>query len=118
MIRNGLLALAAFGLAGCASAAAPSDMAGRDCFRARSVTGYQVVDDHTVQVRVGTSRRYNLTMFEHTRGLDAGIGATLRSQSGFVCEGEALSVELIGGQLRRSYGVSNVTRVADEPARS
>lgn len=118
MIRKGFLALTALGLAGCASAASTTDTADRDCFQTRSVTGYEIVDSNTVLIRVGTERRYHLTTFERTNGLDFGFGATIRSPRGFVCEGSGSSVEIIGGRPQRSYGVRAVTRAPDEPPRT
>lgn len=115
MIRYGFLALVALGLAGCASAAAQGAAAERDCFRTRSVTGYEIVDSRTIRVRIGTERRYDLTTFENTSGLDFGFGATISSRTGFVCEGDSANVEITGGRPQRTYGVRNVTRAPDEP---
>ena len=91
MTRSAAL-LAACALAGCAQetgqpAAAASG--GRECFNARSVSGFTAVDDDTVDVQVGSRRYYRL----ETAGVCLnvnwvnGVALVARSGSSFICQG-------------------------------
>jgi len=123
-MRMALLAAAGLILAACAqtgteagtgtdtaSAAAP---AGRDCFRNDDVAGFNVVDDRTVSLSIGT-RRYLLTTNFNTRDLDWGQQIGLRSSTGWICTGNGLGVEIIGGQPRRTYFVTSIARAPEPP---
>jgi hypothetical protein len=116
MLRIGLFASAALFLAACASTEDAAAQSGeRDCFRSGNVTGFNVIDRNTIQVRVGVSRRYIFTTNWPTTNLDFSQRIGLRSSTGFICTGNGLGVEIIGGQPSASYPVASITR-APEPA--
>jgi hypothetical protein len=116
MSRISLFAAAAIALAGCASAGEQS-AAGpdRDCFRSASVTGFNVIDRNTIQVNVGASRRYLLTTNWATANLDYSEHIAIRSTTGYVCTGNGLGVEIVGGEPVTSYPIQSVAR-APEPS--
>lgn len=115
MLRVSIFASALL-LAGCASTeGANTPAAGdRDCFRSGSVSGYNVVDRNTLEVRVGVSRRYILTTNWPTTNLDFSQRIAIRSASGFICTGNGLGVEIIGGQPSATYPIQSIAR-APEP---
>lgn len=115
MMRNGILALAALALSGCATEGATAPTGGRDCFSANSVNGYNVIDDRHVEVRVGASDRYILTTMWNARDLDWTERVAIRSTTSFICTGNGLGVEIIGGDPQRTYPISAIER-APEPA--
>lgn len=116
MIRH-FIAAAAFALLGaCASqgeqtASAPAD---RDCFRADDIFGYGIVDDHSVDVRVGT-RHYIFTTTWNARDLDWSQQLAIRSTTNWICTGNALGVEIIGGQPPRTYPIQSIARAPEAP---
>jgi hypothetical protein len=116
MLRIGLFASALF-LAGCA--AVGEDAAGvtadRECFNSVSVTGFNVIDRNTVEVRVGANRRYRLTTSWPTTHLDFREHIALRSTTGQICTGNGLGVEIIGGDPVQTYPIQSIAR-APEPA--
>jgi hypothetical protein len=89
--------------------------ADRDCFRSESVSGFNVVDRNTVDVRVGASRRYRLTTNWPTTNLDFRERMGLRSTTGLICTGNGLGVDIIGGDPVQTYPVQSIAR-APEPA--
>lgn len=117
-----LAAAAAVTLAACstttetttASNAAPAN---RDCFRNEDIFGYGIVDDHTVSVRAG-SRRYLLTTNWNARDLDWTQSIAIRSTTSWICTGNGLGVEVIGGEPVRSYPINSITRAPEEPVPS
>lgn len=111
-----LAAAAALTLAACASDGAPepTPAGDRDCFNADSVRGYNLVDENHVDIRVGANRHYVLTTDWNARDLDWTHAIAIRSTSGFICTGNGLGVELIGGDPRRTYHVTNIARAPDE----
>lgn len=118
-----LAAAAAFTLAACASDGVnpqqPADaQAQRDCFRNENVNGYNLIDDHHVQIRVGANRRFILTTDWNANDLDWTHAIAIRSTSGLICTGNGLGVELIGGDPRRTYNVTNIARAPDETPNS
>lgn len=120
IVRASLFAAALLGLAACAT---PSDSAGlsgeRDCFHAQSVSGYSVVDDHNVRVRVGPSRSYTLHTSWNVNDLDWTQAIALRSDNSFICTGNAFGrVELIGGQQGRTFPIQTITRDPDPPGQT
>lgn len=117
MLRTTLLALAAaLTLGACATpeetAAAPD---GRDCFRNDDIFGYGVVDDHTIDVRAN-GRHYLMTTSWNARELDWTQQIAIRSATGWICTGNGLGVEIIGGDPPRRFPVNSVARRPDEPA--
>ena len=85
--------LGACALAGCAQQpAGPPAVAasgGRECFSARSVSGFTAVDDDTVDVQVGSRRYYRLETAGVCLNVNWATGAALvaRSGSSFICQG-------------------------------
>jgi len=119
MIRSALLATAALALSACASTAtenADATPSGRDCFRAESVSGYSVIDEHNIRVTVGASRTYTLTTTWNVNDLDWSNAIALRSPTSWVCEGRTPGVEVTGGPLQRTFPIQSVTRDPPPPA--
>ncbi|HET9232029.1 MAG TPA: DUF6491 family protein [Vitreimonas sp.] len=116
MLRIGLFA-SALVLAACGTVG--EDVAGvtadRECFNSVSVTGFDVIDRNTVEVRVGASRRYRLTTNWPTTNLDFREHIGLRSTTGMICTGNGLGVEIIGGDPVQTYPIQSIAR-APEPA--
>jgi hypothetical protein len=115
MRRMGI-AIAAVALAGCASASDTGQSAGAsdDCFRARDVRGYSVIDSTHVGISVGASRRYILTTTWNANDLDWTTAIAIRTATGRICTGNGLGVELIGGQPRRTFPIVSVERAPDD----
>jgi hypothetical protein len=117
-IRTVLLAAAAASLAACATeqSASTNPSADRDCFRANSVSGYSVIDEHNVRVRVGPSRSYTMHTNWNVNDLDWTLAIALRSDNGWVCTGNVFGqVELVGGTLGRTFPIQTVTRDPPPP---
>jgi hypothetical protein len=115
MMRIGIFASALF-LASCSTMGedAAGVAADRECFRSVSVTGFDVIDRNTVEVRVGASRRYRLTTNWPTTNLDFRERIGLRSTTGQICTGNGLGVDIIGGDPVQTYPVQSIAR-APEP---
>lgn len=103
-------------LAACATTEATDrqSASSRDCFNSDQVSGYSVVDDHNIAVSIGASRRYILTTNWNARDLDWTQAIAIRSATGRICTGNGLGVDLIGGDPRRTYPVSQVARAPDD----
>lgn len=116
MLRMSLFASVLL-LTACATAAEESASAAgeRDCFNSEVVSGYTVIDRHSIEVRVSPSRRYILTTDWATNNLDFSEHVALRSATGRICTGNGLGVEIIGGSPVRNYPVQSVAR-APQPA--
>ncbi len=95
------------------AAAPPAD---RDCFNTRMVNGYNYIDENHIGISVGANRRYILTTMFNAHDLDWTQQIALRSTSNWICTGNGLGVELIGGQrpIIRNYPVSAIERAPDE----
>ena len=116
MKRMGIAVVAALALSACATSESTQNSAARDCFRAEDVSGYSVIDDHNIGVRVGASRNYVLSTSWNARNLDWTHAIAIRSSAGFICTGNGLGVEIVGGEPRQHYPVNNITRAAtDQP---
>ncbi len=119
MLRIPILA-AALALSACASPEGAADQTaaapeGRDCFNSDMVNGYSYVDDRHVSVRVGANREYTLTTMFNARDLDWTHVIAIRSTSGWICTGNGLGVEIIGGDHpRRTYPITAIERAPDE----
>jgi hypothetical protein len=117
-VKAALLIAAAFALSACGTTQQTSGdpASGSDCFRAEQASGYEVIDDHNIRVRVNPSRSYTLHTTWNANDLDWTTRIALRSDSGWVCTGNARGgVELIGGQLNRTFPVSTITRDPPPP---
>ena len=109
MKPRALLALA-IAASACASAPSTGDAQARDCFRAMDVDGYGIVDQSHVRVTVSPRRDYILTLHQDTRNLDWATTIAIRSATSFVCTGNGLGVELIGGDPSLHYPIANIER--------
>lgn len=107
------IAIAALALTACAGTPAPS---GRECFKAERASGFTLVDDHTLHIRVGASRNYALTTRSSLRDLDFERAIALRARpAGWVCVGTNPGAEIIGGEpFERTWIVETVTRIERE----
>ena len=112
MLRNLLLAAAALSLAACASTETASSgaAADRDCFRAMDVSGYGVLDEHRIRVTIAPQREYYLTIRQNTRDLDWAHAIAIRSTTSFICVGNGLGVQLMGGDPPFPYPVTLIER--------
>ena len=116
MLRTAILA-AALVLGACATQEAADQTtppADRDCFNASTVNGYSYVDENHIAVSVGANRRYILTTLFNARDLDWTQAIGLRSTSSWICTGNGLGVEVIGGRPQRTYPISGIERGPDE----
>jgi len=102
MLRTTLLAVAAaLALAACATpeeTASAGPPEGRDCFRSADIFGYGVVDDHTIDIRDWTQQ------------------IAIRSTTGWICTGNGLGVEIIGGDPPRRFPVNGIQPRPEAPA--
>lgn len=119
MLRTTLLAFAAaLALAACATpeeTASAGPPEGRDCFRSADIFGYGVVDDHTIDVRAN-GRHYLMTTNWNARDLDWTQQIAIRSATGWICTGNGLGVEIIGGDPPRRFPVDGVQLRPEAPA--
>jgi hypothetical protein len=103
-------ALAACGtMSQTASAQSNGGGASRDCFRSSEVTSYGLVDDHRARITAG-HRDYYFTIAQSTRDLDWNHSISVRSISSFICAGNGLGVQLMGGDPPIPYQVTNIER--------
>lgn len=115
MLRSFAAAIAVLALGACASAqgagGAESQTRGeRDCFRSLDVSGYGVVDQSRVRVRVSPQREYILTIRQNTRDLDWTHAIAIRSTTSFICVGNGAGVDLLGGDPPLTYPVIQIER--------
>jgi hypothetical protein len=101
-------------LAACASTNGEQTTSSLDCFNSEHVSGYNVIDDNHIGISVGASRNYVLTTMWNARDLDWTHAIAIRSATGRICTGNGLGVELIGGDPRRTYPVSEIARAPDD----
>ncbi len=113
MLRTGIFATALM-ITGCAATGSETAASGRECFRSDAVNGFDVLDQETIEVRVGASRRYLLSIAWPAANLDYSQRIALRSSTGMICTGNGLGVEIIGGDPIQSYPVQSIAR-APEP---
>lgn len=111
-------AAAALTLAACSSTGGETQTAStapaQDCFRNDDIFGYGVIDDHNIDVRA-RGRHYIFTTAWNARDLDWTHAVAIRSTTGWICVGNGLGVEIIGGDPQRRFPVSSITRRPDEP---
>lgn len=111
------LPLLALGLAACATQNTAGAPAGRDCFAASTVSGYNVLDDHHVRVIAGPSRNYVFGTTWNARDLIWSERIAIRSNpGGWICTGNGLGVEVFGGRPRRVYPITDISREPPPPA--
>ncbi|WP_395645753.1 DUF6491 family protein [Terricaulis sp.] len=120
MLRMTLLAAAAaLSLGACASTeTADNGSSGggnRDCFRSLDVSGYGVIDESHIRVSVGANRHYSLGIRQNTRDLDWTHAIAIRSTTSFICTGNGLGVQLVGGDPALTYPVTSIERLPDPP---
>jgi hypothetical protein len=115
MLRTALFAVAALGLAACASDGdSGATAATNDCFNSAQVNGYEVVDDHSVRVRVSANRHYLLTTAWNTSDLNWTQAIALQSTNGHICTGNGLGVQIRGGDPVRTFPITGITREPDD----
>lgn len=114
MLRTSFLALAALGLSACATSETSGAEAGSDCFFASQVNGYEVVDDHSVRIRVSASRQYLLRTAWNSNDLNWTRAIAIRSSTGHICTGNGLGVDIIGGDPQRTFPVNGIERIPDD----
>jgi hypothetical protein len=112
MFRPVAIACAAFALSACATPAPPD---GRDCFLNRQITGYSVIDEHHVRVSVGAGRRYILTTNWNAHDLRWTEAIAIRSTGDWICTGNGLGVDVIGGTPRQTYPIVSIEREPEPP---
>ena len=121
-MRRIFAAVTALALAACAT---PEDSvqqanvapAGRDCFISDNVSGYSYVDGRHINVTVGAGRIYVLTTMFNARDLDWTNAIAIRSSSHWICIGNGLGVEIIGGDPQRNYPITAIERATEaDPA--
>jgi len=98
---------AAAGAAPLATAAEQSPT--RDCFPTRAITGYGISGEHTAYLTVG-NRHYFLHIDDSARDLDWDHNIAVRSLSTFICTGNGLGVQLMGGYPPISHQVVGIER--------
>lgn len=115
MLRIFTSILCLWTLAACASTETASTEAanGSDCFRAEMVSGYSVIDNSHIGIKVGASRDYVLTTMWNARDLDWTHAIAIRSSTGRICTGNGLGVEIVGGDPQRTYPISSIARAPD-----
>ena len=120
MIRYAAFPLVLAMLASCAqqpgSAPATAASGARDCFSARSVSGFTARDDDTVDVQVGARRYYRLELAGVCPNVNWATGVALVSRGGtsFICQG--LDADLVvpnPGLGPQRCLVSSVRRLSD-----
>ncbi|HRE44764.1 MAG TPA: DUF6491 family protein [Terricaulis sp.] len=119
MLRSLFLAAAALTLAACASTGASEQTASaaapaQDCFRNDDIFGYGVIDNHNIEVRA-RGRYYILTTNWNARDLDWTQAIAIRSPTNWICVGNGLGVEIIGGEPQNRYSVVSIQRKPEEP---
>jgi hypothetical protein len=112
--------LGAAALALCAALAAPansqeSDQPRRDCFRNVEVSGYGVLDENRIRVRIRGGREYYLSINRHTRDLDWNHAISIQSTLSFICVGDGDGVRLVGGDPPLHYAVTRIERAPPSP---
>lgn len=113
-MRHLSFAIAALLTAACSTASQDQATAGRDCFRSDDVRTYEIIDDNHIRMEVGHNRNYVLTTMWNARDLDWTQAIAIRSSTGWICVGNGLGVELIGGEPRRTYPVVSIERAPDD----
>lgn len=117
MLRSSLLAaFAAVALSACAATQTAEGPSERECFRNIDINGYSVVDERRVRVRIGPTREYVLTLNRDFRDADWTQAIAIRSPVSFVCTGNGLGVQVVGGDPEQFYQVISIERAPAEEA--
>jgi hypothetical protein len=118
-MRLVILAAALAMVTACASATDVAEgpaPAGRDCFRSDDVSGFNIMDDDTLRIRVLANRNYSVSANQIGRDLRFEQGVTLRSRTGWICTGDTPDLDVFGhGIVPRRYLVRSVERIVEEP---
>lgn len=114
MLRTSLLALAALGLAGCATGTPAEPGSSNDCFRTSDVSGFEYVDQNHVRVRVGANRTYLLTTNWDATSLNWTFAIRMESTLDRVCVGNGVGTYIYGGDPPQRYTISRVEREMDD----
>lgn len=84
----------------------------RDCFRPNQMSGWRLIDNHTMRIRINGTRVYALTTASSMRILRDDYSMALRGPSDWVCVGDGNGVEIRStGDFRRTWFVDSVTRM-------
>lgn len=116
----GSVALGAMLIAGpvlAADAAKPSKMppAQRSCFRADDVSGFNVVDDKTVDVSINAKTVYRLTLFSRSPDIDWTQRIGVRARSGaWICQGMDAEIIVPGAIGPTTFPVTDVRKLSPE----
>lgn len=103
------LLAASAGMAPLSAATASEQSPHSDCFPQRAITGYGISGEHTAYVTVGT-RHYFLHINDSARDLDWNHAISVRSLSPFICTGNGLGVQLMGGYPPIPHQVVGIER--------
>jgi hypothetical protein len=87
----------------------------RECFSARSVNGFNPVDEDTVDIRVGANRRYRLELVGYCPDVDWSMGIALRTRGGssWICQGMDAELIVPSPTGRQNCLVSSVRRLSE-----
>jgi hypothetical protein len=100
-----------------AAAAGAQEPAQRDCFNASLVSGFNLIDNHTVDVSVGANRHYWLTTAWNAHDLNWSEAIALHSTTGWICAGNGLGVEISGGHPHMTYPITGIARAPEAQQR-
>lgn len=109
LVLTAALAAASAGMAPLAAAMGTPQSPHSDCFPTRAITGYGIVDARTAYLTVGT-RHYLLRITGDSRDLDYNHAIHVRSLSTFICTGNGLGVQLMGGYPPIPHQVLSIER--------
>lgn len=113
MLRTAILAATAALALGACTTAQTANAGGaetRDCFRALDIGGYGVLDDHRIRVHISPQREYILSIGQDVQNLDWTHAISIRSVTSFICVGNGLGVQLMGGDPAFPYPVTRIER--------
>jgi hypothetical protein len=74
--------------------------------------------DNHIRVSVGAGRHYILTTNWNARDLVWTENVAIRSTTSWICTGNGLGVELIGGRPRRTYPIQGIEREPEQPEKA
>ena len=109
LVLTAALMAAATSAAPLATATAGEASPTRDCFPTRAITGYGISGEHTAYLTVG-NRHYFLHIIDSARDLDWNYNIRVRSLSTFICTGNGLGVQLMGGYPPIPHQVVGIER--------
>ncbi|UAL10038.1 DUF6491 family protein [Caulobacter segnis] len=114
-VALGAMLLAGPVLASEASKQAKMPPAQRSCFRAGDVSGFNVVDDKTVDVSINSKTVYRLTLFSRSPDIDwtQRIGIKARGSS-WICQGLDAEIIVPGSIGPTTYPVTEVRKLTPE----